>query len=331
VSAAELQLRQFSETVAFIEGLILEGLGILGGKPKLGKSWWALRAALAIASGGVAYGNPERAVARASVLYLALEDGEKRLKNRLGMLLLPDEVWPNNLIFVTEWPRFDKGGIALLAEVIDRDGYRVVFIDTLSRVRGPAKGRDSYQDDSNAIAEIHDLVRSRPGLAIVIIHHNRKDDRPDDYIDALSGTTGITGVVDHIAVLQRGRGEADAVLHFTSRDAEEHDTAFKLEDGMWTELGDAAVYELTKARQLILYAMDELGGEVTNKELAEYLGKKPPTIIKQLHGLERDGLVVQDTKGGPWRRTTNPANSPNHDDSELGRLAGLGDLWDEEE
>ncbi len=100
--------------------------------------------------------------------------------------------------------------------------------------------------------------------------------------------------------------------------------------GMWTELGDAAVYEQTQARQLLLYALDDLG-EAINKELADYLDKKPPTIIKQLHGLERDGLVIQDTKGGPWRRTTNPANSPNHDDSELGRLAGLGDLWDEEE
>lgn len=245
VSAAELQTREFSEIVAYIDGLVLEGLSILGGKPKLGKSWWALRAALAIATGGVAFGNPERIVKQASVLYLALEDGEKRLQSRLGMLLVPSEPWPNNLMIVTEWPKFDAGGLDLLAEVIDKDGYRVVFIDTVGRLRKPRRGRDSYQEDTNAIAEIHDLRRGRPGLAIVLIHHNRKDDRPDDYIDALSGTTGITGVVDHVAVLQRGRGEPDAVLHFTSRDVREHDTAFKLTDGMWSELGDATVYEQT--------------------------------------------------------------------------------------
>lgn len=330
-SATELQIREFAEVVSYIGGLILEGLLIIGGKPKLGKSWWALRAALSIATGGVAFGNPDRPVTAAKVLYMALEDGPRRLKSRLGKLLMPGELWPNNLVLVTEWPRMDDGGIELLAEVIDRDGFRVVFIDTLGRIRVPKRGRDSYQEDSDAIAQIHDLVRERPGLAIVLVHHNRKDDKPDDYIDALSGTTGVSGVVDHIAVLQRGRGEADAVLRFTSRDVKEHDTAFKLTDGMWTELGDAAVYELSKARQLILYAIDEMGGEATNKELADYLGKTPPTIIKQLQGLEQDGLVEQETKGGPWRRTTNPPNPPNHDDPELGQLGGLGDLWDEEE
>ena len=331
VSAAELQTREFPEPVAYIDGLVLEGLGIFGGKPKLGKSWWALRAALAIASGGVAFGNPNRNVEQASVLYLALEDGEKRLQNRLGKLLLPHETWPKDLKFVTEWPRFDADGLDLLAEIVDKDGYKVVFIDTLGRVRNPRKGRDSYQEDNNAIARIHDLVRSRPGLAIQIIHHNRKDDHPDDYVDALSGTTGITGVVDHIAVLTRGRGEADAVIHFTSRDAKEHDTAFELTDGMWSELGDAAVYEQTKARRLLLYALDELGGEAKLKELAEYLGKKPPTVLSQLIGLEKEGLVWQDGKRGPWKKPTNSANSPNSSEHELGDLGDLGQFWDEEE
>ena len=101
VSAAELKTKEFPEPVAYIDGLVLEGLGILGGKPKLGKSWWALRAGLAIASGGVAFGNPNRNVEQAPVLYLALEDGKKRLQNRLGKLLLPDETWPEALMTVT--------------------------------------------------------------------------------------------------------------------------------------------------------------------------------------------------------------------------------------
>ena len=46
----------------------------------------------------------------------------------------------------------NREGIELLAEVIDRDGYRVVFIDTLGRIRVPERGRDSCQEDSDAIA-----------------------------------------------------------------------------------------------------------------------------------------------------------------------------------
>ena len=100
---------------------------------------------------------------------------------------------------------------------------------------------------------------------------------------------------------------------------------------MWTELGDAAVYEQSKARKLLLYTLDELGGAATLKELAEYLGKKRPTVLEQLRGLEREGLVRQDEKRGPWKKTPNSANSPNSTEHELGDLGDLGQFWDEEE
>src|SRR5690606_31243854 len=127
-----------------------------------------------------------------------------RVQSRLRRITAPGETWPEALTIATTWPRFDADGLELLAELIDSGGYRVVVIDTLGRVRTPRKGKDGYQEDTDAIGQIHDLARERPGLAVLVIHHNRKDDSPDDYIDALSGTTGITGVADHIAVLQRG-------------------------------------------------------------------------------------------------------------------------------
>lgn len=329
--AAQLVGRRFVEAVAYIDGMILEGLGTLGGKPKVGKSWWALRAAIAIATRGVAFGNPGRGVVQAKVLYVSLEDNERRLQQRLLELLAPGVPAPENLHLVTEWPRLDAGGVELLAEMVERDGYRVVFIDPLGRVRGPRKGRDWYQEDTDVLGAIHDLTRSIPGLAILLVHHNRKDDHPADFIDALSGSTGITGVVDHIAVLRRGRGEADAVFHFTSRDAPEHETALQLNGGMWNELGDAAVHELSPARRDLLDAIDDLGGIERNKELAEYLGKTQAAVLEQLQGLEADGLVQQDFKGGPWQRTPNAPNRPNSNDPELGELGPLGQLWDEEE
>lgn len=331
VSAAQLAARKFVEAVAYVDGMILEGLGILGGKPKVGKSWWALRAAIAIATGGVAFGNPNRGVVQAKVLYVSLEDNPRRLQQRIQELHAPGEPWPELLHLVTEWPRFDAGGVELLAEIVERDGYRVVFIDTLGRVRGQRKGKDWYQEDTDALGAIHDLTRSIPGLAILLVHHARKDDNPADFIDALSGSTGITGAVDHIAVLRRGRGDADGVFHFTSRDAPEHETAFQLDGGTWNELGDAAVHELSPARRDLLDAIDGLGGTARNKELSEYLGKTQAAVLEQLQGLEADGLVHQVGKGGPWHKTPNAPNRPNSNDPKLGELGPLGQLWDEEE
>jgi len=299
-TAEQLQTRTFPRLTTYIDDLVIEGLTVLGGKPKLGKSFFALNGALAISTGGVAFGNKDRAVTEAPVLYLALEDGQARLQSRIKMVIGPDEKWPGNLMLVTEWPRLENGGIELMNKMISTYEYQVVIIDTLGRVRVPRRGRDSYQEDTDALSGLHDLTREHNGLALLAIHHNRKDDAPDDYIDALSGTTGITGVADHIAVLQRGRGDADGVLRFTSRDAAEHDTAFAFNDGAWTELGSAAEHNLSKARKEVYEALVVLG-EAGVTDISEYIGKDKGQTLRMLRGLEVDGLAHQDGPRGSWR------------------------------
>jgi hypothetical protein len=312
-TAAALQTLTFAPPVAYIDGLVLEGLGIMGGRPKLGKSWWCLRAAVTIASGGVAFGNPERRVTEAPVLYLALEDGPGRLKRRLGELIPGGDTWPESLTFATAWPRLDRGGLARIEQAVTTDRVQVVVIDTFARVRQPRPGKDTYGEDTDSLIGLHDLAREHRGLAVWLVHHNRKDDRPEDYIDALSGSTGISGVVDHIAVLTRGRGEADAVVKFTSRDADEHDTAFRFDAGGWVELGDARLYELSKARRVVLEVVQALG-EAPLTEIAEMAGRDKPTTLRLLTALAHDDLVTQDEKRGPWKAN----NTDNSDNTEEG-------------
>lgn len=328
VSAADLQRMTFAAPRAYVDGLILEGLTILGGKPKLGKSWLALGLAVAVASGGVALDNRDRQVEPGRVLYLALEDGRQRLQRRLKAIL-GDEPWPVGLQLATAWPRLAVGGLDRLADHVRDGGFDVVVIDTLAKVRSAKSGRDSYQEDSDALGAVHDIARDRPGLAVVVVHHNRKDDHPDDYIDALSGTTGITGVVDHIAVLQRGRGEADAVLRFTSRDAEEHDLALGFSDGLWTELGSAADYQRSKARRGVLEALATLNGRASLTEIAEIVDKRKPTVLGLLRGLADEQEVFQEGERGPWvlqkaANTPNSLTGPALPVSELAELAGFG-------
>ena len=169
LSAATLQTMEFPPAKAYIDGLVLEGLTVLGGKPKLGKSWWALRAAIAISTGGVAFGNPARSVTGARVLYLALEDGNARLQDRLGALSVTAERWPADLTTTTAWPRFDASGLDLWAET-DRPGsLRGGHHRHNRRVRKPRHGKgDAYQEDTDALAMVHDLTRERPGLAVVL-------------------------------------------------------------------------------------------------------------------------------------------------------------------
>ena len=68
------------------------GLTIFVGRPKIGKSWMLYGLAGEVAQGVPALGKYETEAG--DVLYLALEDGERRMQNRmklLGLNDLPDE------------------------------------------------------------------------------------------------------------------------------------------------------------------------------------------------------------------------------------------------
>ena len=71
-TAADLMATEFPPVRFAVPGLVPEGLMILGGKPKLGKSWLVLGWACAVAAGGKALSA--RDVDQGEVLYLALED-----------------------------------------------------------------------------------------------------------------------------------------------------------------------------------------------------------------------------------------------------------------
>ena len=105
-SAADLQHREFPPIKWIVPDVLPEGLTLLAGKPKLGKSWLALDMALAVAGGGSVLG---RECDPGAVLYLALEDNQRRLQRRLQRLE-PHFDWPAGLEFQTQWPRLDAGG-----------------------------------------------------------------------------------------------------------------------------------------------------------------------------------------------------------------------------
>jgi hypothetical protein len=80
-TAAEIMSWDYPPIRFVVPGYIAEGLTILAGTPKIGKSWLVLDLAVAISTGGKAFGSIK--VEEGDVLYLALEDNKRRLKKRL--------------------------------------------------------------------------------------------------------------------------------------------------------------------------------------------------------------------------------------------------------
>ena len=111
-NAADLMAMVFPEPNWAVPGIIAEGVSLLCGPPKVGKSWASLDLALQVASGGQAFGSIP--VEQGDVLYLALEDTPQRLQSRMGMLL-EGRPAPEALTLVTECPTMDRGG----SEAID--------------------------------------------------------------------------------------------------------------------------------------------------------------------------------------------------------------------
>src|SRR5262245_6276525 len=84
-TAADLRNRPFPPICYVVPDLIPEGLSIMAGRPKIGKSWLALDLCIAVAAGRICFG--ERKPVPGDVLYAALEDNPRRLQRRLDKLL----------------------------------------------------------------------------------------------------------------------------------------------------------------------------------------------------------------------------------------------------
>src|SRR5262245_7382398 len=127
-SATELLAKTFPPLRCFVDEILAEGLTILAGKPKKGKSYLALDMSLAIACGREAFRKFPTEQAR--VLYVALEDGERRLQRRLRAIQ-PNLATPPNLEFLYTFPRLGEGALEALSQLMER--YQVIILDTIGR------------------------------------------------------------------------------------------------------------------------------------------------------------------------------------------------------
>ena len=295
MTAAELQRRKFPPVSYVIPGLIPEGLTIAAGKPKVGKSWFGLDLAIAVAGGRYCLGDKKPATG--DVLYAALEDNPRRLQKRIDKILSPVSTeWPARLTLTTAWRRLDKGGVADIGEWADAaSAPRLVILDTLAGVR-PIKTNSGYTEDYEALGALHRLANDR-GLAVLVLHHTRKMEA-DDPLDTVSGTLGLAGAADTVMVL--ARSSQGTTLYVRGRDIEEAEHAINFDKELcrWTILGDAADVRRSDERTNILTALADAGGEPMGPaEIAEHTGMKPGNVRFLLHQMVRDSEVQKIGRG----------------------------------
>lgn len=266
-SGAWLHEQHFDPVRFAIPHLIPEGYTVLVGGPKLGKSWLMLDGCLAIAEGGLALGGIP--VERGVVLYLALEDGDRRLQDRIRKLRGTGPI-ADGFHYATT---IERGQVlnTISAWLEQHPDTRLIVLDTLGKVLPPAlRGETTYERDYRIGSALKQIVGAHPGLALVVVHHDRKA-KTADFVEAVSGTNGAAGAADTIVALSRERHSPDGVVAVTGRDVKEADFAITLRDGLsWQLLGgslDAARGGAQHVRQEVRAA--SLGG--TMQELVDFV------------------------------------------------------------
>lgn len=295
-TADALQTMTFPPLNFILPGIIPEGATLLASKPKLGKSWLVLDLALATAAGRLTLG--ELKPVPGDVLYLALEDGKRRLQRRLDKLLPTfSGTWPPGLSMATEWPRADQGGLPDIETWITSvQTPRLIIIDTLAKFRKPPTGKQVYTEDYAAISDLQKLA-GRHGVAIIVVHHTRKGEAEDEF-DTVSGTLGLTGAADTIIIMKRHGGSV--TLHVRGRDTEEAEKALQFQKSSckWAILGEASEVHRSVERQRILVALEETKGPMTPKEIMLATGMRTRNAADQLlFKMKRSGEVMATDRG----------------------------------
>ena len=236
-TAAWLDEQNLPDLEIVVPGLITEGLGILVAPPKTGKSWLVANIGLAVSCGGVALGRIT--VTKRPVLYLALEDGDRRLQSRFRRIM-GDQPKPELMYYITKAKRPEVVAMIIEFSAFTATKSRdISVLDTLGRARPPRHaGEDTYQSDYDYGALLKDAIDAAPGAALIVVHHTRKTESKD-FIDMVSGSHGIAGSADYVIVLDRKRHCEDGLLYISGRDVPEGEYAVHADHGvLWPLDGD---------------------------------------------------------------------------------------------
>ena len=240
------------EPLSFIvEELLPQGLHLLAGAPKIGKSWLALWLCLRVAQGEPLWNF---ATKPCEVLYLCLEDSFQRIQSRLFDLT---EDAPPTLHFAVMSEQLHAGLVEQMEQFLrEHPATGLVVIDTLQRIRVAGNEANPYASDYRDIGVLKSLA-DRYHIAVLLIHHLRKLS-DEDPMNMISGTTGLSGATDSNFVLRRSkRRENTATLYCTGRDISYRELSleFGSESHVWALLSDDCGEETRSCSDLFFFSL----------------------------------------------------------------------------
>lgn len=204
VRVSELWDEQEDEPEWAVEHLLPEGsVGILGSRPKMGKSTFARCLAVAVASGEPFLDELE--TAHGDVVYLALEENRRAVVRAFKTVTLRgykmDEARAREvlshigLITGTTPKDFSKK----LTAMVEKHQPVLIIVDTMIRLL-KLQDSNAYSETSAGLEPLLHLAHER-NIALLLLHHTKKSDQGE-----LLGSTGIAASADVILTLGKKDG-----------------------------------------------------------------------------------------------------------------------------
>ena len=271
ISGAALMEQDFVPAEFVVKGWLPKGLCILGGAPKVGKSWLVLDLCLHVAKGEPFLGME---VTQGTAWYLSLEDNNDRLCQRIACITpdVPDTI---QLTSQEHAPGTMADGLPGVIDNFMRKfpDTKLIVIDTMQLAKGTSKDPQYGGDytDTGAFKAIADKHK----VAMLLVHHLRKQNDHDPF-NRISGSTGVSGAADTLMILdKKERNATTALLSCTGRDIaqQELELEFDKTNFVWRKVSDSKERDMpllpSEMVKFVEFIRSVGGFEGGNTELAE--------------------------------------------------------------
>ena len=245
INCEEIMTEPLKPIEFVVDNLITQGLFILAGAPKIGKSWLALDICLSVAKGEPVLNAK---TTQGTALYLCLEDSRIRIQNRLyEMTDEPTEQLHFALIADTIGSGLEEQIERFISEL---PNTKIIFIDTLQKIRSDPSD-STYATDYKELSVLKSIADKR-SIAIVLVHHLRKTKDADPF-NMISGTTGLSGCVDGSFVLSESKcGSRNAALYCVGRDIENREIELKFDSEQHRWISDEIFSEKENKNKIFI-------------------------------------------------------------------------------
>ncbi|HYH75810.1 MAG TPA: AAA family ATPase, partial [Candidatus Saccharimonadales bacterium] len=209
----DLLATTFPPEIWLVESLIPdEGVTILSGSPGSFKTWLYMEIAVKVSTGSLALGHfPTK---QTGVLIIDEESGERRMQKRFKQLAAKGDM-PIHFTSRVGY-KMSKAYAETIVSKADELKAGLVIFDSFTRFNGADENASG--DMATLMDCYHQLADA--GLAVLILHHNRKGTAgPSNPAAEMRGSSDILAAADcHIAVSRVGQSEFVRLTQTKNRD-----------------------------------------------------------------------------------------------------------------